>query len=116
MYDYRKTIIPIFVIFILGVILLNVFPLKKSSCANYRKMFLQHYKGFVKDKYYDLTNHYYPIVELENNFKINFIDERSEIFYQINTGDFIEKKTHNDTVTILKSDTSFIYVLDYGCE
>ncbi len=117
---YRYTILIIILIFITGVIVMNLLPLTEmANCQEHKVMKKEVIDGVVKKKYIDAGNHLSPTLELMKNDS-TMIDY---IFYRDNSGfydylkenDIVKKKEGSMKVLVIRGSQNKFFILDYNC-
>lgn len=92
-----------------------------SRCIMQANFSNHYYKGVVKNKYIDFTQHSYPIVEIESRtdsvIKLNLVLEKNGIFEKLNIGAHIYKPKGMDTIFVIKNSKMIsIGEADFGCD
>ena len=88
----------------------------EKNCLNYKKVKSYSYKGVITDKYFDIKNHNYPILVINETREIDVINDISGLFNYVRINDEVEKKSDSYEFTITRDKKQTIFVLDYGCQ
>lgn len=106
-------------IFISSFFIIVPSSMQSDPCENARNFKQSEWSGIVVKKYRDTPNHNYKTIEIQNDNKVEKI-QNSVIFQNGNfelleIGDLISKRIGENNVRLYKNGSETFLVVDYGC-